>query len=214
MIKIERFACNMLAENCYIVSDETQECAIIDCGAHTEAEQNAIATYIKDNRLRPVLLLGTHGHLDHHFGDSFIFHTYQLRPMLHKADGVFMENSSEMAQMMFGNALSQPLPEGIYELTNNMEVSFGQTTFKVIATPGHSKGSVCFYSSKEKVLFTGDTLFKGSIGRTDFPGGSMFQMVNSLRLLAQLPDDTTLYPGHGEASTISFEVAHNPYMDR
>ena len=84
----------------------------------------------------------------------------------------------------------------------------------MIETPGHSRGSVTFYCKEENVAFTGDTLFKTSIGRTDFPGGSMFQIINSLRLLAQLPDNTIVYPGHGEPTSIGWELAHNPYMDR
>lgn len=96
----------------------------------------------------------------------------------------------------------------------NEVISFGNHQLSVIETPGHSRGSVTFYCKEENVAFTGDTLFKTSIGRTDFPGGSMFQIINSLRLLAQLPDNTIVYPGHGEPTSIGWELAHNPYMDR
>lgn len=214
MIQIERFCCNMLAENCYVISDETKECAIIDCGAYDNNERTAIIEYIRQYHLKPVLLLGTHGHLDHHFGDNTVFEEFQLRPIVHKGDADFMEKPQEIAASMFGMQLNYELPSPQYSLNNGDKLTFGNTTLRVIATPGHSKGSVCFYNQEENILFTGDTLFKGSIGRTDFPGGSMFQMVSSLRLLAQLPDSTRIYAGHGENSTIGYEVAHNPYMDR
>ncbi len=93
-------------------------------------------------------------------------------------------------------------------------ISFGHTTFKIIETPGHSPGGLCFYSEADKTLFTGDTLFRGSIGRSDFDGGSMFLIIQSLRVLSQLPDDTIVLPGHGERTTIGYEVATNPYLDR
>ena len=93
-------------------------------------------------------------------------------------------------------------------------IKFGNHEFTIIETPGHSNGSVCFYCEAEHVLFSGDTLFKSSIGRTDFPGGSMFRIINSLRHLGMLPDETQVLPGHGEATSIGEELAHNPYMDR
>ena len=96
----------------------------------------------------------------------------------------------------------------------NERIVFGTHTLQVIETPGHTQGGVCFYCEAEQVLFSGDTLFKGSIGRTDLDGGSMFQMIQSLRLLAQLPDTVKVFPGHGEATTMGLEVAGNPYMDR
>ncbi len=214
MVKVEYFVCNMLAENCFILSDETNECVIIDCGAYREEERQMIVDYIKREGLKPMHLLATHGHLDHHFGDNTIFETYGLKPEAHIGDRVWMENTNNAATTMFGITLSYDLPEANFCIENNSLIHFGSHTLKAIATPGHSNGSVCYYCEEEHLLFTGDTLFRRSIGRTDFPGGSMFQMVSSLRLLAQLPDETVIYPGHGESSTIGYEVAHNLYMDR
>ena len=214
MVKIERFACNMLAENCFILSDETKECVIIDCGAFREEERKAIVNYIKKEDLKPVHLLATHGHLDHHFGDNTIFTEYGLKPEVHEGDRVFMENPYNAATTLFGITLDYELPEANFCIENTSIINFGSHTLKVIATPGHSGGSVCYYCENEHLLFTGDTLFRRNIGRTDLPGGSMFQMVSSLRLLAQLPDETVVYAGHGENSTIGYEVAHNLYMDR
>ena len=214
MLRIQTFEVNPLHENCYVINDETKECVIIDCGALTEAEQNAVITYIREEGLKPVHNLGTHGHLDHHFGDAAILSAFNLQPEVAEGDKVLMQHPREAALQMLGMDLNIDLPTGNLKLTENEEVKFGSHTFKIIRTPGHSPGSVSFYCAEENVLFTGDTLFKGSIGRTDFPGGSMFQIISSLRELAQLPDKTIVYPGHGLQTSIGFELAHNPYMDR
>lgn len=214
MLRIQTFEVNPLHENCYVINDETKECVIIDCGALTEAEQNAVIAYINEEGLKPVHNLGTHGHLDHHFGDAAILSAFNLQPEVAQGDKVLMQHPREAALQMLGMDLNIDLPAGNLKLTENEEVKFGSHTFKIIRTPGHSPGSVSFYCAEENVLFTGDTLFKGSIGRTDFPGGSMFQIISSLRELAQLPDKTIVYPGHGPQTSIGFELAHNPYMDR
>lgn len=214
MLKIQTFEVNPLHENCYVVSDDTKESVIIDCGAFTESEQEAIITYINKNGLKPVHNLGTHGHLDHHFGDAAILSAFNLLPEVSDGDEVLMLHSKEAALQMLGMDLNIDLPAGELRLTENNTISFGSHTFRIIRTPGHSRGSVSFYCAEENILFTGDTLFKGSIGRTDFPGGSMFQIISSLRELAQLPDTTIVYPGHGPQTSIGFELAHNPYMDR
>lgn len=214
MLKIQTFEVNPLHENCYVVSDDTKECVIIDCGAFTESEQEAIITYINKNGLKPVHNIGTHGHLDHHFGDAAILSAFNLLPEVSDGDEVLMQHSKEAALQMLGMDLNIDLPAGELKLTENNTISFGSHTLRIIRTPGHSRGSVSFYCAEENVLFTGDTLFKGSIGRTDFPGGSMFQIISSLRELAQLPDTTIVYPGHGPQTSIGFELAHNPYMDR
>ena len=214
MLRIQTFEVNPLHENCYVINDETKECVIIDCGALTETEQNAVIAYINEEGLKPVHNLGTHGHLDHHFGDAAILSAFNLQPEVAEGDKVLMQHPREAALQMLGMDLNIDLPAGNLKLTENEEVKFGSHTFKIIRTPGHSPGSVSFYCAEENVLFTGDTLFKGSIGRTDFPGGSMFQIISSLRELAQLPDKMIVYPGHGPQTSIGFELAHNPYMDR
>lgn len=214
MLRIQTFEVNPLYENCYVINDETKECVIIDCGALTETEQNAVIAYINEEGLKPIHNLGTHGHLDHHFGDAAILSAFNLQPEVAEGDKVLMQHPREAALQMLGMDLNIDLPAGNLKLTENEEVKFGSHTFKIIRTPGHSPGSVSFYCAEENVLFTGDTLFKGSIGRTDFPGGSMFQIISSLRELAQLPDKTIVYPGHGPQTSIGFELAHNPYMDR
>lgn len=204
----------MLQENCYVVSDETHQCVIIDCGAYYEAERKALVAYINDEQLQPVRLLVTHGHLDHNFGNNTVHETFGLQPEVSEADLKMMENLASQAKTFYQLDLNYNFPAVGRTFQPNEVISFGNHQLSVIETPGHSRGSVTFYCKEENVAFTGDTLFKTSIGRTDFPGGSMFQIINSLRLLAQLPDNTTVYPGHGEPTSIGWELAHNPYMDR
>ncbi len=213
-MKIKAITCNMLQENCYVVSDETRQCVIIDCGAYYEAERKALVAYINDEHLKPVHLLVTHGHLDHNFGNNTVYENFGLQPEVSEADLKMMENLASQAKTFYQLDLNYKFPAVGRTFQPNEVISFGNHQLSVIETPGHSRGSVTFYCKEENVAFTGDTLFKTSIGRTDFPGGSMFQIINSLRLLAQLPDNTTVYPGHGEPTSIGWELAHNPYMDR
>lgn len=213
MLDIKTIQCNALAENCYLVSDETKECMIVDCGAHGPFEQQAITKYISDNHLQPVLHVLTHGHFDHVMGCRFIHDTYGLQPVVCERDAELYKDAKNLASQ-FGVIIDGDMPIIGRCLNDGDEVSFGNHTFKVIHTPGHSKGSVIFYSEEEAVAITGDTLFKNSIGRTDFPGGSMFQMIQSLRMFTQFPDDTRVLPGHGPETTIGYELATNPYLDR
>ena len=213
-MKIKAITCNMLQENCYVVSDETRQCVIIDCGAYYEAERKALVAYINDEHLQPVHLLVTHGHLDHNFGNAAIGRAYGLNPEMSEKDAPLIAAAQTQAEAFYGVTLKDSIPAAGHYFTDDEELHFGHHTLKVISSPGHSRGSVCFYCSEEKVLFSGDTLFRHSIGRTDFEGGSMLQIIQSLRSLAQLDDDVTVLPGHGEATTIGEECAHNPYIDR
>lgn len=214
MINVQRFVCNMLQENCYVVSDETRECVIVDCGAYYEEEQEAIRRYISENQLQPKYLLATHGHLDHNFGNAFILRTYGLHVRMAEADQGWLPAAKEQADY-FQVPLREELPEADAEpLKEDETIRFGSHELKVIATPGHSRGSVTLYCEAEQLAFTGDTLFRHSIGRTDFEGGSMLQIIQSLRMFAQYPDSLVLLPGHGPQTTLGEELAHNPYMDR
>ena len=214
MINIQRFVCNMLQENCYVVSDDSKECVIIDCGAWYEEERKALKDYVETNSLTPTHLLCTHGHVDHNFGLDTISEAYGLRPEIQEEDADFMENLADQAVQFIGIRPTNGYPKVGHFLNDGDEIKFGTHTLHVIHTPGHSRGSVCFHLTEEKVLFTGDTLFRQSIGRTDLAGGSMMQIIQSLRLLAQLPDETIILPGHGPQSTMGDELRSNPFLDR
>ena len=212
MIKVRRFVCNMLQENAYVVSDESSEAVVIDCGALYDVERNAIIRYIKDNELKPVHLLCTHGHFDHVIGNDTITREFGLKPEVAAEDEHLMDLKKQLKYMM-GMDYDNEVPPIGRLLTANDIIGFGTHSIKILPTPGHTPGSVTFYIETEHVAFTGDTLFKMSIGRTDFEGGSWTDMTNSLiNVLAKIPANTKVYPGHGEPTTIGDELRYNPYM--
>ena len=202
----------MLDENCYVVSDETLEAVIIDCGAQLYEEQQALANYIALQKLKPVRLLCTHGHFDHNFGNAFIWKTYGLKPEVAAEDEGLMDIRRQMKTMLGTDLPVEQAPTGRL-LSADDVIEFGSHRLDILPTPGHSRGSVTYYCEAEHVAFTGDTLFRLSIGRTDFEGGSWTEISHSLtQVLAKLPADTKVYPGHGETTTIGEEVQYNPYM--
>lgn len=212
MIEVKRLVCNMLQENTYIVSDETHEAVIIDCGAYYEAERDAIVSYLTNKQLKPVHLLSTHGHFDHNFGNDTIWRTYGLKPEVAAGDEHMMELRKQFRDMMGLDYANDVAPVGRL-LAAGDTISFGTHQLKVLPTPGHSPGSVTFYCEAEHIAFSGDTLFQLSIGRTDFEGGSWQDMTESLsKVLGTLPPETKVYPGHGEPTTIGYERQYNPYM--
>lgn len=211
MIDIKCFVCNTLQENTYVVSDETREAVVIDCGALFDEERAALVNYIKENDLKPVRLLSTHGHFDHNFGNDTIWRAFGLTPDVAAEDEWLMDIKQQVGQMI-GIDYQREVPPVGRLLSEHDVVSFGSHRLTVIATPGHTRGSVTFYCEAEQAAFTGDTLFRMSIGRTDFESGSHSDMMNSLKKLAALPAGTKVYAGHGASTTIGDELCHNPYM--
>jgi glyoxylase-like metal-dependent hydrolase (beta-lactamase superfamily II) len=210
-MEIYKLVFNPIDVNTYILNDESGDCAIIDCGCYDREEFNELTNLIEQRKLKPVLLLNTHCHLDHIFGDIFIMEKYGLGPFCHKDDTVNRKNSIHHAQM-FGLSMEKP-PEPSGYLTDGQKISFGQTELSVIHVPGHSPGGVAFYSEKDNVVFSGDTLFEGSIGRTDLPGGNYETIINSIKSkLFTLPPGTLVYPGHGDETDIGIEKGSNPYF--
>lgn len=213
MITVKRFTCNLLAENCYVVSDESHEAVIIDCGVMYQEEGIAITQYIRDNGLHPVHLLCTHGHFDHCMGNGLIYREFGLKPEAHTGDQFLMETMQQQTTDILGVALPMEVPPVGRYLTDKDAITFGSHTLRILHTPGHTPGGVTYYCKEEGIAFSGDTLFRMSIGRTDFDGGSYEQIVHSLReVLAVLPPDTKVYPGHGPETTIADEIRYNPYM--
>ena len=215
MINIQRFEVNPLQENCYVVSDDSRECVIIDCGAYYDEESIAIDNYLRKQQLKPVHLLATHGHLDHNFGNAHLFRQYGLKVEICAGDQQLVERLPQQAAALFGMEISDDQPPVGRLLNDGDTITFGQHTLQVIQTPGHSHGSCLFYCKEEGVVFSGDTLFRMSIGRTDFPEGSWQQMEQSLAKIAgTLPKDTVVYSGHGPQTTIADELQYNPYLRR
>ena len=202
----------MLQENTYVVSDDTHEAVVIDCGALYDEERQAIVNYIDSQQLKPVHLLCTHGHFDHNFGNDTIWHTYGLKPEVAAADEKLMDLKTQVEQMI-GTGYQNDVPPIGRLLTTDDIISFGTHRLTILPTPGHTPGSVSFYCREEGIVFTGDTLFRMSIGRTDFPEGSWKEMDESLHnVVARLPQETTVLPGHGPKTSIADETTYNPYL--
>ncbi|MBQ6033276.1 MAG: MBL fold metallo-hydrolase [Prevotella sp.] len=213
MLNIQKFVFNPYQENTFIVSDETNECVIIDCGALFDNEQLALTEYIEENRLTPVQLLCTHGHFDHCVGIDMAYQQYGLKPLIHSKDAQLLEQLADQAMYFIGIEYDREVPP-IGKLIDEKDViNFGNHRFTILHTPGHTPGSILFYCEEEHCVFSGDTLFQMSIGRTDFPGGSYQDMMNSLRLITtQLPEETIVWSGHGPKTTIGEEQKHNPFL--
>ena len=194
-----------------MVSDETSEAVVIDCGAYFNEERQAIVNYLNSQQLKPMHLLATHGHFDHNFGNDTIWRAFGLEPEVGENDLQLMDIQKQSMELL-GVPYEHEVPPVGRLIANSNTISFGNHSLLAIATPGHTPGSMTFYCEAEKIAFTGDTLFRMSIGRTDLPGGNWSHMTASLKLLAKLPAETTAYPGHGEPTTIGDELRYNPYM--
>ena len=213
MLTVKCFTCNMLSESCYVVSDESRDCVIIDCGAYYPEEGQAIVGYIRQQQLTPRHLLCTHGHFDHCMGNGYIFRAFGLKPRAHQDDSFLMEEMERQTSDILGIPIHLDVPPVGNYLTDSDNISFGSHTWQILHTPGHTPGGIVFYDADEHIAFSGDTLFRMSIGRTDFERGSYADMMTSLHMLAtQLPADTKIYAGHGPETTMADEIRYNPYL--
>jgi hydroxyacylglutathione hydrolase len=211
MASIQYFENNPYQENTYVLYDESGECAIIDPGMYTAAEQNVVVSFIRDKNLKPVLLLNTHCHIDHVLGNKFVFDQYGLKPQFHKGELPVLEAVVAYAPMMGIRYEASPLPDEY--LPEAGSVQFGNTTLELIFAPGHSPAHLCFYDKKNNILVGGDVLFRNSIGRTDLPGGNHNLLIKNIEeKLFTLPDNCMVYPGHGPETTIGYEKQTNPFL--
>ena len=209
LIKVLTF--NAVQENTYVVYNEYKECFIIDPGCYSQEEKDELKSFIKDHDLQPKMLLNTHCHLDHVFGNKDIAEAYGLKLHLHKNEEQVLQLAPSSG-LMFNLPFDNYIGKYVY-LREGDIVSLHDDELEVIEAPGHSPGSICFYCAKQKFLIGGDVLFYQSIGRTDLPGGSHENLVKNIKeKLFNLPDDVKVYPGHGPATTIGEEKKHNPFL--
>ena len=203
---------NPIQENTYIIWDDTLEAAVIDAGNMNERENEVLAKFIADNGLKPKYTLNTHGHFDHLLGVDFLREKYGAQLAMSSKDEFLLKGASVSAEL-FG-VKADALPEAIdVDLEGKESIKFGNTELKIIPTPGHTPGHVAFFEPASKVLFTGDTLFRESIGRTDLPGGDYSWIMRSIiENILPLGDDVKIYPGHGETSDIGHESMYNPFV--
>jgi hydroxyacylglutathione hydrolase len=211
MISLQGFTFNPVRENTYVLYDETLDCVIIDPGMYEPEEQNLLVRFIKEKGLRPVLLLNTHCHYDHVFGNKFVYDNWGLKPRFHQGElRVLQAIPGYLPAMGLQYELS---PEPEVFLPETGKVAFGKSELELIFAPGHSPAHLCFYAREDNFLIGGDVLFYNSIGRTDLPGGNHSQLISSIKNnLFILPDDCEVYPGHGQPTSIGFEKLHNPFL--
>lgn len=206
-IQVDTYVVGMVQTNCYVVSNlETKDCIIIDPGASGQK----IAERIKDAGYTPTAVLLTHGHFDHAGAAKTLSDIFSIPVYAHESEKETLADPQKNVGFLIG--ANESYHADIY-LKDEQVIELADFSIKVIHTPGHTEGGCCYYIADEDILFSGDTLFAQSVGRTDFPGGSMSAIVRSIReKLMRLPDDTTVYPGHNDITTIDTERKYNPYL--
>jgi glyoxylase-like metal-dependent hydrolase (beta-lactamase superfamily II) len=210
MLSIQIFEFNSLAENTYVLFDSAGEGVVIDPGCSTPEECAVLSNFITKKKIKINYLLNTHCHVDHVLGNYFVKNTYRVPFLIHaNEDGVL-----RAVKIYAGNygffGYTEVLPDSF--LAEGDTVQFGTTVLSTLFLPGHSPGHVGFYHAESKSLFAGDVLFERSIGRTDLPGGHFETLINSIQQkIFLLPNDVTVYPGHGGPTTVGQEKIHNPY---
>lgn len=211
MLRVKSFTFNPVEENTYVLYNDQDECCIIDPGCYFPEEWNRLKTDLEKTGFKPVLLLNTHCHLDHVFGNKFVHDTWGLPLHLHEKEKPvldFAPQSGIMWQLPFDN-YNGPL---VY-LKAGEKIKIGEDELEIRFTPGHSPGSISFYSEEGGFIIGGDVLFNGSVGRTDLPGGDMDTLIKSIQTeFFTLPDETKVYSGHGPVTTVGFEKMNNPFV--
>lgn len=210
MLKVQSFAFNPFQENTYILFDETNECVIIDPGCSDDDENDVLTSFIEKNKLTVKLLLNTHCHVDHVLGNYFVKEKFKVPFLMHQADLPVLKAVKAYAPNYGFFQYTEAEPDTF--LIEGDTVRFGNQSMRVLFVPGHAPGHVAFYDEKNQIVIGGDVLFYNSIGRTDLPGGNYEQLIDSIhQKLFTLPDDVTVYPGHGPETTIGIEKKTNPF---
>jgi hydroxyacylglutathione hydrolase len=195
-----------LETNCYLVSDPgNAKTLVIDPGG----EGKRIVETIRKKKLLREAIINTHGHADHTGANQLLKKTFDIDIYMHKSEEVFLENPFFSGSNIFVTDQSTFKKADVY-LEDGSEIRVGGMVFKVIHTPGHSAGGICL--AVEGAIFSGDTLFRGDIGRSDLPGGDEETLMRSLKIFSKFPKSTAIYPGHGPSSTLEYEFSENPYL--
>ena len=209
-MEIKRVVFNPFRENTYLVWDSTQECIVIDAGNMTAGENSLLSEMISSHGLKPVMAVNTHGHFDHTGGVKWLKDEYGVQFACSSKDKFLIDGSA--GGMVYGIKCNE-VPAIDIDLDAVSELRFGDTLLRIIKTPGHTPGHVVLYNEATRTLFTGDTLFRESIGRTDLPGGDYSWIMKSIiEEILPLGDDVTIYPGHEAESTIGHESLYNPFI--
>ena len=211
MITIQSFCFSAFQENTYVLYNELKEAIIIDPGCYTRIEEKILSDFIRKENLKPTLLLNTHCHLDHVFGNNYVSETYGLTAHIHPNEQIVLDRLPEAAAKW--GAPTEAYKGPIQYIQEGEIIPLGNDAFKVLLTPGHSPGSVCFYHVEQDFMIGGDLIFKDGVGRTDLPGANPQDLIKSIReQIFPLPDSLTIYSGHGPVTTWGREKEHNPYI--
>ena len=197
--------------NTFIVAAADGQCAIVDPACCSPTEQATLKRFIADKSLQPVWLINTHGHFDHVIGNAFVCKTWSVKTATHRGDLFLLEYAWRQGEI-FGFSVEQPPAPAVFFEDKNA-VDFGDVSLQIRHIPGHSPGSIVLYSSVQNWVIVGDVMFRGSIGRTDLPGGNFDLLMNGIEAkLMTLPPDTEVYTGHGPKTSIGRERKYNPYL--
>ena len=211
MVHIEQFIFNPFQENCSIVWDDDALCAVVDPG-YIDAERNEIVALIERKNLKPVCILLTHAHFDHIYGAVDFARTYNVPIYMSAKEQYTLEHTNPYVCGLYGLSLPEA-PETFTPVNDGDVIEAGSLRFEVLETPGHSVGGVCYLERNEGILFSGDTIFAGAIGRTDHPGGDYDQMMKGIwEKIMCLDGNTAIYPGHGPATDVATERMTNPFL--
>lgn len=211
MLTVHKLVFNPFQENTFIIEAENKDCIIVDPGCCNASENQQLEAFVKQHNLNPVRLMLTHFHLDHVFGNQFIFDTWALKPTGHK-DGEFTMSGNQRACELYGLPYI-PSPPIAHFINDGDEVKLGTDVIKVLHVPGHSTGHVALVSTNSNWVIAGDVLFQNSIGRTDLPGGDLATLEKSIKeKMYLLPDDMVVYCGHGPETSIGNEKFANPFV--
>ncbi|WP_026951354.1 MBL fold metallo-hydrolase [Algoriphagus mannitolivorans] len=211
MLSIHKFTFNPFQENTYLVFDDTGEAAIIDPGCHNNSERAELEDFITSHHLQPKLLLNTHCHIDHVLGNAWVKRKWNLDLWIHPYEAQVLKSVEVYAPNYGFHGYESATADKFLE--EGGLITIGKESLKIIFVPGHAPGHVVFYHEKSGNCIGGDTLFRGSIGRTDLPGGDHDLLLSKIKSeLFTLPESTIVYPGHGPETTIGFEKIHNPFV--
>ena len=212
MLTVRKFTFNPFSENTYIISGESKDSIIIDPGCFYDHEKEELDTYISNNNLQLKCVLHTHSHLDHMFGTSYISKKYNINVWIHSADRITYDSFQKVCDLYSIPISNSSNPNPKYFSLDDI-FHYGDIKFKILFVPGHSPGHVAFYNKENSFVINGDCLFENSIGRTDLPGGDHGSLIKSIKdKLFQLPDNTLVYCGHGNETTIKKEKSGNPFL--
>ncbi|HPD64804.1 MAG TPA: MBL fold metallo-hydrolase [Bacteroidia bacterium] len=211
MLKVKKFIFNSFGENTYLVYNTSGEAVVIDPGMSDSGEEKQFISFLNDNKLKIIGLINTHCHIDHISGNRFIADTFQVGLSAHQGEMLNIQIADQQA-VLFGMPKSNT-PVISEFLEEGDEIKIDESSLKVLHTPGHTRGGISLYAEKEGFIVCGDLIFRGSIGRVDLPGGDYDTILKSIMMkIFTLPENTIIYSGHGDETTVGFEKKFNPFF--